>query len=211
MKCTCSSTLSSFDLLEAYKEVAELNKTLTYFKDSKHVDFLGIAGNKSIIRYDGFSTVKLEIIFKAKSPQETDQALYEIVKAATMFFQMSLGEGYYFNAPGSESTGSSATEKDVENKVDDITQWNTEIAKLAKRNIDIGLLKELYSLGPKCLNEILALNSFSDEEFDKYCELYREKEKLFFEQNYEFVDTTRLGKALKAVQNINKEVTEGTE
>lgn len=111
----------------------------------------------------------------------------------------------------SESIDESDTTKDVEEKIDEIPQWDREIAKLAKRNIDIGLLKELYSLGPKCLNEILALNSLSDEEFDKYCELYREKEKLFFEQNYEFVDTTRLGKALKAVQNINKEVTEGTE
>ncbi|MGE8037836.1 hypothetical protein [Lysinibacillus sp. NPDC093692] len=72
--------------------------------------------------------------------------------------------------------------KDVEKKVDEFTQWSTEIAKLAKRNIDIGLLKELNSLGPKCLKEILALNSLTNEKFDEYCELYREKEKLSFEQ-----------------------------
>jgi len=63
-------------------------------------------------------------------------------------------------------------------------EWETEIAKLAKRNIDIGLLKEFNSLGPKCLNEILALNSLTDEDFDKYCELYREKEKLSLQQIY---------------------------
>lgn len=64
----------------------------------------------------------------------------------------------------------------------DFNQWKTEIAKLAKRNIDIGLLKEFNSLGPKCLNEIMVLNSLTDKEFDEYCELYRERERLYFEQ-----------------------------
>ncbi|MEE3805454.1 hypothetical protein V2H29_00660 [Lysinibacillus fusiformis] len=82
----------------------------------------------------------------------------------------------------SESTNESGTANDVEEKIDEFTQWKTEIAKLAKRNVDIGLLKELNDLGPKSVNEILALNSLSDEEFDEYCGLYREKEKLSFEQ-----------------------------
>ena len=87
----------------------------------------------------------------------------------------------------SESTNESGTTNDVEKKLVEFTQWKTEIAKLAKRNIDIGLLKELNDLGPKGLNEISALNSLTDEEFDKYCELYREKEKLYFEQNYKIL------------------------
>lgn len=87
-----------------------------------------------------------------------------------------------FTVHVSESIDESDTTKDVEEKIDEFTQWKTEIAKLAKRNVDIGLLKELNKLGPKCLIEVLALNSLTDEEFDKYCELYREKEKLFFEQ-----------------------------
>ncbi|MGE7984921.1 hypothetical protein [Lysinibacillus fusiformis] len=66
----------------------------------------------------------------------------------------------------------------------EFNQWKTEIAKLAKRNIDIGLLKEFSIIGPKCLNEILVLNSLSDEDLDKYCELYREKEKLSLQQIY---------------------------
>ena len=128
MKCTCSGTLSSFDVWEACKEVAKLNKTLTFFSDSKHVEWLGLVGSESKIQNDEFSKVKLEISFKANSPQESNLALLEIVQAATLFFQRSLEENYCFNAPGSKN-----------------------------------------------------------------------------------VDTQRLGEALKVVQNINKEVAEGTE
>lgn len=69
----------------------------------------------------------------------------------------------------------------------EFNQWKTEIVKLAKRNIDIGLLKEFNSLGPKCLNEVIALNSLTDEEFDKYCELYRKKERLHFERIHKLI------------------------
>lgn len=70
------------------------------FVDSKHVEWLGLIGNESKVKYDEFSTVKLEIIFKAKSPQETDLALCEIVEKATAFFRMPNDEGYYFRMPG---------------------------------------------------------------------------------------------------------------
>ncbi|MGE8037837.1 hypothetical protein [Lysinibacillus sp. NPDC093692] len=69
-------------------------EALSHFADSKHVEFLGLAGNKSKIRYDGFSTVKLEIIFSAKSPQESNLALLEIVEKAAEIFNVPIEEGW---------------------------------------------------------------------------------------------------------------------
>lgn len=146
MEYSRSRIVGEVELFETFKgdvdEIEKLSKSFAshkaltvkdteikpIFSESKHIDWLGLTANESKVQYHGFSTVNLEISFCAKSPQETDQALCEIVEAATKFFQRSLEDGYHFEAPGSKS-----------------------------------------------------------------------------------VDTQKLGAALEAVQNINKEVTEGTE
>lgn len=208
MEYSRSRKVGAVELFETFEgdvnEIIELNRALTShkvfsikeaeikpnFSDSKHVRSIGLASNKSEINYHDFSLVDLRIIFSANSPQETDLALCEIVEKATAFFLVASNNGYQFKMPGEE-------EKSLVEKINacpetptinasniDFNQWKTEIAKLAKRNIDIGLLKEFNSLGPKCLNEILTLNSLTNEEFDEYCKLYREKERLYFERNY---------------------------
>lgn len=208
MEYSRSRKVGAVELFETFEgdvnEIIELNRALTShkvlsikeaeikpnFSDSKHVRSIGLASNKSEINYHDFSFVDLRIIFSANSPQETDLALCEIVEKATAFFLVASNNGYQFKMPGEE-------EKSLVEKINacpetptinasniDFNQWKTEIAKLAKRNIDIGLLKEFNSLGPKCLNEILTLNSLTNEEFEEYCKLYREKERLYFERNY---------------------------
>lgn len=181
-------------------EIAELNKVLAShkvltinepetkpdFSDSKHVKSIGLESNKSEVNYHDFSFVDLRILFSANSPGETDLALCEIVEKATAFFRVTSHYGYQFKMPGEE-------EKSLVEKINacpetptinasniEFNEWKMEIDKLAKRNIDIGLLKEINSRGPKYLNEVIVLNSLTDEEFDKYCKLYREKEKLSF-------------------------------
>ncbi|MGE7839597.1 hypothetical protein ACQKNX_02280 [Lysinibacillus sp. NPDC093712] len=187
MEYSKSSKVGAVELYETFEgdvnEIAELTKALTVkeihnkhdFSDLKHVKWIGLKSNKSEVNYDGYSTLNLEIIFNANSRQETDLALCEILEKATAIFQVPCTDGeYHFSTP----------ENNENSLVEQINQWNTEIAKLAKRNIDIGLLKELNSLGPKCLIEVLALNSLTDEKFDEYCQLYREKEKLSLAQIY---------------------------
>ncbi|WP_431811923.1 hypothetical protein [Lysinibacillus sp. FW12] len=201
MEYSRSSKVGAVEIYETFEgdvdEIAELNdvlssrKALTIkepetkpdFSDSKHVSMIGIESNKSEINYHDFSYLDLRIVFSANSPQETDLALCEIVEKATKFFRVTSSDGYQFKMPGEEEKSiveminECSETATIQASNIEFNQWKTEIAKLAKRNIDIGLLKELNSHGPKGITEISALNSLTDEEFDKYCELYREKEK----------------------------------
>lgn len=99
-----SQKVGAVELFETFEgdvnEIAELNKVLssqkvladkdndvvTNFSDSKYVKSIGIESNSSEINYHDFSFVNLRIIFTAKSPQEADLALCEIVEKATAFF-----------------------------------------------------------------------------------------------------------------------------
>ncbi|WP_017435145.1 phage tail tape measure protein [Saccharococcus caldoxylosilyticus] len=69
----------------------------------------------------------------------------------------------------------------LQNLSDQVTafkDWQANIASLAARGIDEGLLQELQDMGPKAVDEIAALNSLSDEELQQYVALWREKNAL---------------------------------
>jgi TP901 family phage tail tape measure protein len=68
--------------------------------------------------------------------------------------------------------------KNLSDQVNAFKDWQTNIASLAARGIDEGLLQELRDMGPKAVDEISALNSLSDEELQQYVQLWREKNAL---------------------------------
>jgi TP901 family phage tail tape measure protein len=68
--------------------------------------------------------------------------------------------------------------KNLSDQVSAFKDWQTNIASLAARGIDEGLLQELRDMGPKAVDEIAALNSLSDEELNQYVQLWREKNAL---------------------------------
>nr|WP_255782781.1 tape measure protein [Geobacillus sp. YHL] len=68
--------------------------------------------------------------------------------------------------------------QNLSDQVNAFKDWQTNIASLAARGIDGGLLQELQDMGPKAVDEISALNSLSDEELQQYVQLWREKNAL---------------------------------
>jgi TP901 family phage tail tape measure protein len=68
--------------------------------------------------------------------------------------------------------------KNLAGQVSAFRDWQNNIAMLAARGIDEGLLQELREMGPKAVDEISALNSLSDEELQQYVALWREKNAL---------------------------------
>jgi TP901 family phage tail tape measure protein len=67
--------------------------------------------------------------------------------------------------------------RNLEGQVDAFSDWQKNIQALASRGVDEGLLKELREMGPKAAPEIEALNTLTDEQLDKYVELWRERQK----------------------------------
>ncbi|OUM84948.1 phage tail tape measure protein [Parageobacillus thermoglucosidasius] len=68
--------------------------------------------------------------------------------------------------------------KNLSDQISAFRDWQSNIASLAARGIDEGLLQELRDMGPRAVDEIAALNSLSDEELQQYVQLWREKNAL---------------------------------
>lgn len=68
--------------------------------------------------------------------------------------------------------------KNLADQVAAFRDWETNIAMLAARGVDEGLLQELREMGPKAVDEIAALNTLSDTELQHYVALWREKHEL---------------------------------
>ncbi|NNV07122.1 hypothetical protein ETC03_12095 [Geobacillus sp. MMMUD3] len=68
--------------------------------------------------------------------------------------------------------------KNLKEQVSVMRDWMKNLASLAKRGVDEGLIAELRKMGPAAAGEIQALTRMSDPELQKYVELWREKHKL---------------------------------
>ena len=70
----------------------------------------------------------------------------------------------------------------LEDQVEEIETWTENLAELAARGIDEGLMAELQAMGPKASQEIEALLSLSDEDLEEYSSLFQKKYSLAKEQ-----------------------------
>ncbi|MFJ7950332.1 tape measure protein [Lysinibacillus sp. NPDC096418] len=68
--------------------------------------------------------------------------------------------------------------KNLESQVVGFEGWQSQIEMLSTKAIDKGLLAELREMGPNALAEVVALNSMTDTELNRYSELYRKKSNL---------------------------------
>lgn len=66
--------------------------------------------------------------------------------------------------------------KNLQDQVTAIETWRNNLASLANRGIDTGLLTELEGMGPSAAGEIAALNTLTDEQLTQYVALWREKQ-----------------------------------
>lgn len=74
----------------------------------------------------------------------------------------------------SEQTGQELLDN-LRGQVEYLGTWSQEIAKLATRGIDEGLLAELRELGPKALPQLMALNQLTDQQLTEYSSLWLQK------------------------------------
>jgi len=70
----------------------------------------------------------------------------------------------------------------LKGQVEGFKDWSADIANLARKGVDEGLLEELRLMGPKAYSEIAALNSLSEEQLSQYQALWKEKSTLAREQ-----------------------------
>ncbi|CCO08278.1 hypothetical protein [Desulforamulus hydrothermalis] len=67
-------------------------------------------------------------------------------------------------------------------QVDAFEKWQENIADLAAKGVDEGLIEELRQMGPKAGPEIAALNTLTDEQLQEYVTLWREKNEMAREE-----------------------------
>lgn len=77
-----------------------------------------------------------------------------------------------------ESISGSTLLKNMQDQVDTITDWQSNLNALQARGIDSDLLAYLYELGPDAADELAALNTLTDDELSQYVTLWQEKNKL---------------------------------
>lgn len=66
----------------------------------------------------------------------------------------------------------------LKGQVDTFKNWSENIANLASKGIDQGLLAELEAMGPSAAAEIEALTTLSDEQLTEYTNLWQQKSEL---------------------------------
>lgn len=77
-----------------------------------------------------------------------------------------------------EITSGQVLMKNLQDQVNLFATWADEIQMLANRGIDKGLLAELQGMGVKAAGEIHGLNQLTNEELDKYVNLWKTKNEM---------------------------------
>ena len=70
----------------------------------------------------------------------------------------------------------------LEGQLEAFENWTENINGLSAKGVDTELIDELREMGPSSAAQIQALNEMTDEELDKYVDLWREKRELAEEQ-----------------------------
>jgi len=65
--------------------------------------------------------------------------------------------------------------RNLEDQVKAFDNWRKQITELGHRGIEEGLMDELEAMGPNSAAEIEALNSLTDEQLNRYVELWQQK------------------------------------
>ncbi|WP_397537877.1 hypothetical protein [Rummeliibacillus pycnus] len=172
--------------LTAAQEVQLLtDMSKKYKKNSEErVYFEQLAANKKKEIYDGLIALNEE--FTAKI-QEANQKLIDGEKALNDEYDKTLADrantiknfvGIFDEIPDAAETSGQQLKDNLQAQVNTIRSWSENMASLAARGIDKGLLQELQALGPSAASQIAALNTLSDTELQDYVGLWQEKSEL---------------------------------
>jgi phage-related minor tail protein len=120
-----------------------------------------------------------------KLNEEYQRALSEREKSLVSF------AGLFDEVTAKQITGDTLLHN-LETQVQSFEQWQKNMAELAARGINEGLLAELQEMGPKAGSEIAALNMLTDEQLNQYVSLWTEKNRLAKEQSMEELEGLRI-------------------
>lgn len=172
--------------LTATKEVQLLTDLSKKYKKNseERVYFEQQAAEKKKAIYDGLIALNEEFSTKI---QETNQKLIDGEKALNDAYATAVAErantiknfvGIFDEVPQAAEVSGQQLKTNLQNQLETIRTWSANMASLASRGIDKGLLQELQALGPGAASQIAALNTLSNTELQDYVGLWQEKSTL---------------------------------
>ncbi|MFJ8262723.1 hypothetical protein ACIQ4I_12340 [Rummeliibacillus sp. NPDC094406] len=172
--------------LSAVREVEILTDlSKNYKKNSEErVYFEKMAADKKQEIYDKLTSLNQEYTAKI---QEANQKLIDDEKALNDEYKKAVEDransiknfvGLFDEVPAAVETSGQQLKANLQAQVDTIRSWSENIAALAEKGIDKGLLEELRAMGPSAASQIAALNTMSTSELTEYVGLWQEKSKL---------------------------------
>lgn len=93
--------------------------------------------------------------------------------------------------------------ENLEMQVNAFEEWQKEMGILANRGLDKDLIDELTEMGPAALEKIRALNRLTDEQLDKYQQLWKQKTTQAHDQAVDEMKQMALDMAA-SIQEMNK-------
>lgn len=181
-----SDKILANDKLTASQQVQQIIDLSKKYKKGteERVYFEQQAAEKKKAIYDGLIALNDEYTAKI---QEANQKLIDGEKALNDEYAKAVADrantiknfvGIFDEIPDAAETSGQQLKANLQAQVDTIRSWSQNIASLASRGIDQGLLAELQAMGPNAAGQIAALNTLSDTELQEYVGLWQEKSTL---------------------------------
>jgi len=176
------------DAAQMYEDVAELQQELVDADRQANEDRLKAAQDYADKRRDVEARLAQDVQqLLADSAQEQQdiiaaglaaeqQALEDFNQALASKQQSLYSWSGLFDSPGLEAVSGGQLLSNLESQVSAFDRWQADIASLAQRGIDEGLLEELRGMGPQAAAQINALTTLTDSELGQYAGLWKQKQ-----------------------------------
>ncbi|MFS0780098.1 hypothetical protein [Bacillus sp. 1P06AnD] len=125
-----------------------------------------------------------------KLNDEYDKALEDRAKSLYSFVGL-------FDEITKKSVSGTTLLKNLQDQVSAFEDWQRNLAELAAKGIDQGLLAELQDMGPKAGAEIAALNSLTSDQLTQYVDLWKAKNQLAKEEALKELSSLKVETAQK--------------
>ncbi|MGR6897000.1 hypothetical protein [Rummeliibacillus sp. BSL5] len=172
--------------LTAAREVEILTDLSKKYKKNseERVYFEQLAAEKKKAIYDKLISLNDEYTTKI---QEANQKLIDGEKALNEEYAKAVADrantiknfvGLFDEIPEAAEVSGQQLKSNLQSQVETIRTWSENMASLASKGIDEGLLAELQAMGPGAASQIAAMNTLSDTELQEYVALWQEKSTL---------------------------------
>lgn len=153
---------------EQIKAFSDLTKELEEIQN-KHIEQMNTAKESYLDQVESINQRVLdsERQLTEQYERELEQRAYSLSNFTNLFEAVQVrdvsGQALLDNLKGQVST---------------FEDWQKNIAELAAKGIDEGLLEQLRQMGPEAAPEIAALNTLTNEQLTQYVDLWRQKQEM---------------------------------